>query len=100
MIYESDKVSLLNFHSVKLVEGSVNPMLSRKTDKLVHKEVYYVLNGQGINELRLKKKSILNSFASNDNEKNSLLNYFLENKLSFKKIDDIKVALKNLDNIF
>ena len=41
VIYESDKVSLLNFHSVKLVEGSVNPMLSRKTDKLVHKEVYY-----------------------------------------------------------
>lgn len=100
VIYESDKVSLLNFHSVKLVEGSVNPMLSRKTDKLVHKEVYYVLNGQGINELRLKKKSILNSFASNDNEKNSLLNYFLENKLSFKKIDDVKVVLNNLSTIF
>ena len=100
VIYESDKVSLLNFHSVKLVEGSVNPMLSRKTDKLVHKEVYYVLNGQGINELRLKKKSILNSFASNDNEKNSLLNYFLENKLSFKKIDDVKVVLNNLNTIF
>ena len=100
VIYESEKVSLLNFHSVKLVEGSVNPMLSRKTDKLVHKEVYYVLNGQGINELRLKKKSILNSFASNDTEKNSLLNYFLENKLSFKKINDVKVALNNLNNIF
>ena len=100
VIYESEKVSLLNFHSVKLVEGSVNPMLSRKTDKLVHKEVYYVLNGQGINELRLKKKSILNSFASNDNEKNSLLKYFLENKLSFKKIYDVKVVLNNLNTIF
>ena len=100
VIYESEKVSLLNFHSVKLVEGSVNPMLSRKTDKLVHKEVYYVLNGQGINELRLKKKSILNSFASNDNEKNSLLKYFLENKLSFKKIDDVKIVLNNLNTIF
>ena len=100
VIYESEKVSLLNFHSVKLVEGSVNPMLSRKTDKLVHKEVYYVLNDQGINELRLKKKSILNSFASNDNEKNSLLKYFLENKLSFKKIDDVKVVLNNLNTIF
>jgi len=100
VIYESEKVSLLNFHSVKLVEGSVNPMLSRKTDKLVHKEVYYVLNGQGINELRLKKKSILNSFASNDNEKNSLLKYFLENKLSFKKIDDVKTVLNNLNTIF
>ena len=59
-----------------------------------------LLNDEGITELRLKKKSILNSFASNDSEKNSLSKYFLENKLSFKKIDDIKVALKNLDNIF
>ena len=100
VIYESDKVSLLNFHSVKLVEGSVNPMLSRKTDKLVHKEVYYLLNDEGITELRLNKKSILNAFASNDSEKSSLSKYFLGNKLSFKKIDDIKVALKNLDNIF
>ena len=50
--------------------------------------------------LDLKKKSILNAFASNDSEKSSLSKYFLGNKLSFKKIDDIKVALKNLDNIF
>ena len=32
-------------------------------------------------------------------EKSSLLKYFTKNKLSFKKINDIKVALKNLDNI-
>ena len=100
VIYESDKVSLLNFHSVKLVEGSVNPMLSRKTDKLVHKQEYYALNDKGITQFNLKKKSILNSFASNSAEKNSLSKYFTENKLSFKKINDIKVALKNLDNIF
>ena len=66
VIYESDKVSLLNFHSVKLVEGSVNPMLSRKTDKLVHKQEYYALNDKGITQFNLKKKSILNSFASNE----------------------------------
>ena len=100
VIYESDKVSLLNFHSVKLVEGSVNPMLSRKTDKLVHKQEYYALNDKGITQFNLKKKSILNSFASNSAEKNSLSKYFTENKLSFKKINDVKVALKNLDTIF
>ena len=99
VIYESDKVSLLNFHSVKLVEGSVNPMLSRKTDKLVHKEEYYISNEQGITELKLKKKYILDAIANNDAEKSSLLKYFTKNKLSFKKINDIKVALKNLDNI-
>ena len=100
VIYESDKVSLLNFHSVKLVEGSVNPMLSRKTDKLVHKEEYYISNEQGITELKLKKKYILDAIANNDAEKSSLLKYFTKNKLSFKKINDIKVALKNLDNLF
>jgi len=99
VVFESDKVSLLNFHSVKLVEGSVNPMLSRKTDKLVHKEEYYISNDEGITELKLKKKYILDSFASNDAEKNSLLKYFTDNKLSFKKIDDIKLAISNLDNI-
>ena len=100
VIFESDKVSLLNFHSVKLVEGSVNPMLSRKTDKLVHKQEYYALNDKGITQFNLKKKSILNSFASNSAEKSSLSKYFLENKLSFKKINDVKEALKNLDTIF
>ena len=74
-------------------------MLSRKTDKLVHKEEYYISNEQGITELKLKKKYILDSFANNDAEKSSLLKYFTKNKLSFKKINDIKVALKNLDNI-
>jgi len=99
VIYESDKVSLLNFHSVKLVEGSVNPMLSRKTDKLVHKEEYYISNEQGITELKLKKKFIIDAIANNEAEKSSVLKYFTRNKLSFKKINDIKVALKNLDNI-
>ena len=99
VIFESDKHSLLNFHSVKLVEGSVNPMLSRKTDKLVHKQDYYVLNDEGMTQFSLKKKSILNSFTSNDAEKNSLLKYFLKNKLSFKNIEDVKVALNNIDNI-
>jgi len=84
VIYESDKVSILNFHSVKLVEGSVNPMLSRKNDKLIHKEVYYILNDKGITEFRLKKKFILASFANNEAEKKSLLKYYSQNKLSFK----------------
>ena len=55
-------------------------MLSRKTDKLVHKEEYYISNDEGITELKLKKKYILDSFASNDAEKNSLLKYFTDNK--------------------
>ncbi len=99
VIYESDKVSILNFHSVKLIEGSVNPMLSRKNDKLIHKEVYYILNENNITEFKLKKKFILDSFSSNETEKKSLLRYYSKNKFSFKSINDLKTVLSNLDDI-
>ena len=58
VIYESEDMSVLNFHSVKLVEGSVNPMIGRKTDKLMHRETFYVLKGATVVEFRLKKKDI------------------------------------------
>jgi len=100
VIYESDKVSILNFHNVKLVEGSVNPMLARKNDKLVHKQTLYIHNQKTTKEFRLKKKYILESFASNESEKKSIMKYYSLNKLSYKSIDDLKKVLSNLDNIF
>jgi len=99
VIYESDKVSILNFHNVKLVEGSVNPMLARKNDKLVHKQTLYIHNQKTTKEFRLKKKYILESFASNESEKKSIMKYYSLNKLSYKSIDDLKKVLSNLDNI-
>jgi hypothetical protein len=99
VIFESDKLSILNFHSVKLVEGSVNPMLSRKNDKLIHKETLYIHNQKSTKEFRLKKKFILDSFASNESEKKSIMNYYSMNKLSYKNINDLKKVLANLDNI-
>lgn len=99
VIFESDKLSILNFHSVKLVEGSVNPMLSRKNDKLIHKETLYIHNQKSTKEFRLKKKFILDSFASNESEKKSIMKYYSMNKLSYKNINDLKKVLANLDNI-
>lgn len=99
VIFESDKLSILNFHSVKLVEGSVNPMLSRKNDKLIHKETLYIHNQKSTKEFRLKKKFILDSFASNESEKKSIMKYYSMNKLSYKSINDLKKVLANLDNI-
>lgn len=99
VIFESKDFSVLNFHSVKLVEGSVNPMLSRKTDKLIHQESYYLLKGEEITEFRLKKKTILELFTSNESEKNSLMKYYKVNKLSYKNIDDLKSVLSVIDNI-
>ncbi len=99
VVFESEKLSVLNFHSVKLVEGSVNPMLSRKNDKLIHKETLYIHNQKSTKEFRLKKKFILDSFASNESEKKSIMKYYSMNKLSYKNINDLKKVLANLDNI-
>ena len=84
---------------MKLVEGSVNPMLSRKNDKLIHKETLYIHNQKSTKEFRLKKKFILDSFASNESEKKSIMKYYSMNKLSYKNINDLKKVLANLDNI-
>lgn len=96
VIFESDDMSILNFHSVKLVEGSVNPMIGRKTDKLMHRETFYVLKGETVVEFRLKKKDILNLIPRDENEKSKLIQYYAANRLSFKSIDDLKEALSNI----
>jgi len=41
----------------------------------------------------------LESFASNESEKKSIMKYYSLNKLSYKSIDDLKKVLSNLDNI-
>jgi hypothetical protein len=74
-------------------------MLSRKNDKLIHKETLYIHNQKSTKEFRLKKKFILDSFASNESEKKSIMKYYSMNKLSYKNINDLKKVLANLDNI-
>ena len=96
VVYESEDMSVLNFHSVKLVEGSVNPMIGRKTDKLIHRQTFYILKGETVVEFRLKKKDILNLIPKDDNEKSKLIQYYAANRLSFKSLDDLKEALSNI----
>ena len=99
VVFESDKISILNFHSVKLVEGSVNPMLGRKNDKLIHKQAFYIHNEANTVQFKLNKKSILDILSSNETEKKAIKNYYSRNKFSYKSIDDLKKVLNNLDNI-
>ena len=55
-------------------------MLARKNDKLVHKQTLYIHNQKTTKEFRLKKKYILESFASNESEKKSIMKYYSLNK--------------------
>ena len=96
VVYEAEDLSVLNFHSVKLIEGSVNPMIGRKTDKLMHRQTFYVLKGESLVEFRLKKKDILKLIPRDEDERNKLAQYYTVNKLSFKSQEDLKEALSNL----
>ena len=63
VVFESDKISILNFHSVKLVEGSVNPMLGRKKIEIENKNQELVREHEDLKHkiknlmLEVKKRS-------------------------------------------
>lgn len=99
VVFESKEFSILNFHSVKLVEGSVNPMLSRKTDKLVHKETYYVWKNGYTDVFKFRKKEILNLLSTNQEARNALDHYYKANGLSFKSVEDFKQAFSAVADV-
>jgi len=84
---------ILKGFNVKFVEGSSNPMLNRKNDKYIRNESYYVRKDGKITFLALKKSRILKLLDLNDQQKEKLLDYVDQNKLSFKNEDDLKKIL-------
>tara|TARA_R110000751_G_scaffold166690_2_gene272525 strand:+ start:231 stop:926 length:696 start_codon:yes stop_codon:yes gene_type:complete len=94
VVFEYLDVSILKFYSIKFVGGSVNPMLGRSTDKLIHKKELYLLLGDEIHKFKLNKKSILKNFATNKSHGNEWIKYYSKNGLSFRSIEDLKTSLK------
>ena len=92
--FEYLDVSILRFHSIKFVGGSVNPMLGRSKDKLIHKKELYLLLGDEIHKFKLNKKSILKNFAPNKSHGNAWIKYYSKNGLSFRSVEDLKTSLK------
>ena len=84
---------ILKGFNVKFVEGSSNPMLNRKNDKYIRNESYYVRKDGKITFLALKKSRILKLLDLNDQQKQKVLDYADQNKLSFKNEDDLKKIL-------
>tara|TARA_B110000238_G_C15950225_1_gene362884 strand:- start:313 stop:696 length:384 start_codon:yes stop_codon:yes gene_type:complete len=99
LVYESKDVSILKFHSVKLVESSANPMVNRKTDKFVKKENFFAYRDGKVFDFKYRKKDILKLLASNEREENKLIDYYNKNKLSYKSIKDLSQVLSTIDNI-
>ena len=93
VIFENTDFSVLKGYKIRIISGSVNPMINRKTDKLAKRKYYYVLKKRKLTSFRLKKSYVFSLFS--ENEKVELKNYVKKNRLSFKKEKDIKRILEH-----
>ncbi len=95
VIYESDDFTIMKGYRVSLIEGSANPMINRKNNKLVQKSSIYVMKGNDINSFKLSKKRIL-ALIGNDAERvNKIEQFASENRLSYKDPIDVRSMLEH-----
>lgn len=89
-IVKHKNYEILKGFNVKFIEGSSNPMLNRKNDKYIRNESYYIRKDGKISFLALKKSRILKLLDLNNQQKEKVLDYVDQYKLSFKNEDDLK----------
>jgi hypothetical protein len=93
VIYESDEFSIIKGFDIEYITGSVNPMLRRKNDKYVRVKTYYVWKDKKIEPFKLNRRRILKLIADDQERVDKLKQFIEENKLSYRKSNDIKRAL-------
>jgi hypothetical protein len=97
VIYESDKFSLLQNHSLKFIAASVNTMVNQK-DRYIRSSDYFIIKNNKIKPCRLKKKSILKALGVNPKSTAKVNAFAKENKLSFKSEEDLKIIFDFIIN--
>jgi len=89
VVQQGHKVSLLKSYSTRLIVGASNPMTKEKIldDKIIIIPTYYIERNGQLEEAKLKKSSMLKLMSD---KKSDLKEFLKNNKISFKKEDDIK----------
>ncbi|MGK0422052.1 MAG: hypothetical protein ACJAVE_000738 [Polaribacter sp.] len=92
VVYEETNFSILKGFSIQTVFSSPNPMVNRKSDRLVRKEVLYLKKDNAVKRFKLTKKRVLGLVSANN--KKEVLRYAKDEKLSFRKEQDIHKILE------
>jgi hypothetical protein len=92
VIYEDTDFSILKGFSIQTVPSSPNPMVNRKVDRLVRKQVLFLKKDDAIKRFKLKKRRVLDLI--NADNKEAVLRYAKEKKLSFRKEEDLNKILE------
>ncbi len=90
VISEGNDFEILKGFTVTFKEGNPNPMLNRKNDKFVRGQIYYIRKNDKIASINLNKSSVLKLLDLDEQQKQKVMTYTEERKLSFKKEEDLK----------
>jgi hypothetical protein len=87
LIYDGDKIKLLKGYEVGIKYNDPDPLMVKKNvDNYFTTKTYYIKTGDRIEQIKLKKKDILNIFGS---KANVVGKFVKDNKLSYKKEKDL-----------
>lgn len=90
VIAEGNNFEILKGFTVTFKEGNPNPMFDRKNDKFVRGQIYYLRKDDKIASINLNKSSVLKQLDLDEQQKQRVIAYTEERKLSFKKEDDLR----------
>jgi len=91
VIFESDNFSVLKSFHIQKVDGSPNPMINRKNDKIIRKKRFYVLKNKTLENFRFSKRKVL-ALVSPENL-STVKEYVKQNNLSYRNEIDVKQIL-------
>ena len=89
VIEDGDQVTLLKSFNASVIPGTINPMTQQKmkADKIEIKSSYYIERDGDLEEVKLKKSTIMKLMSD---KKDKIKGFLNENNISFKKDADIK----------
>ena len=91
LVYSGNTFSILKGFTVKLVTGSVNPMVNRSNDKYVKKESYFIRSNdkKTIESFKMNKRSLNRLFENSSIDISRVLAFIDTTNLSYKDEKDV-----------
>ncbi len=101
VIHEDNSYAILKNYKVKVRERKMDSYTGRQEKKVTLSSDYYVQksNNDAIVAFKVNKKNLLQLYASEGISAESIKSFAKENRLSFKKDEDIKRILRFSSNL-
>lgn len=93
-LFFNKNVSIYKYNDVSYSRGSANPMLSRKSNKYIRNEKYYLFKDGELTKIKLTKKSVSNLLQSDKISQESIFEFIKNNKLSLGDETDFMKVLQ------